>query len=139
MGNPFAGGRVVASPYARRLAADAGVDISQATGSGPGGRIVAQDVQQLIDSGGGEAAAAEGSAPSGVTDVSARAHSPTILAYPVLGTGGAAAWQERQRQGPCCKALGASEMLGVPDFLKGALTSCSARSKAQDYHAIMSR
>ena len=66
---------MVASPYARRLAADAGVDISQATGSGPGGRIVAQDVQQLIDSGGGEAPAAEAGAPSGVTDVSPRAHS----------------------------------------------------------------
>ncbi|CAK0785753.1 hypothetical protein CVIRNUC_008964 [Coccomyxa viridis] len=66
------GGRVVASPYARRLAADAGVDIAQATGSGPGGRVVAQDVQQLIDSGGGgEAPAAEAGAPSGVTDMGA--------------------------------------------------------------------
>jgi pyruvate dehydrogenase E2 component (dihydrolipoamide acetyltransferase) len=48
---------VVASPYARKLAAEAGVDISQASGSGPGGRIVAADVQQLISSGGGKGAA----------------------------------------------------------------------------------
>ena len=87
----FAGGRVVASPYARRLAADAGVNISQATGSGPGGRIVAQDVQQLIDSGSGEAPAAEASAPSGTTDVSPHDHSSPISACPVPGTGGAAA------------------------------------------------
>ena len=86
MGGPSAGGRVVASPYARRLAADAGVDISQATGSGPGGRIVAQDVQQLIDSGGGgEAPAAEAGAPSGVTDVSPRAHSHPHLDLPCIG------------------------------------------------------
>ena len=64
----------MASPYARKLAADAGVDLSQATGSGPGGRIVAQDAQQLIDSGGGEAPAAEAGAPSGATDVSLHAH-----------------------------------------------------------------
>ncbi len=64
---------MVASPYARKLAADAGVDISQASGSGPGGRVVAQDVQQLIESGGGEAPSSDAGAPSaadGATDVS---------------------------------------------------------------------
>ena len=64
---------MVASPYARKLAADAGVDISQASASGPGGRVVAQDVQQLIESGGDEAPSADAGAPSaadGATDVS---------------------------------------------------------------------
>ena len=42
---------MVASPYARKLAADAGVDIGAATGSGAGGRIVAVDVEELISSG----------------------------------------------------------------------------------------
>jgi pyruvate/2-oxoglutarate dehydrogenase complex dihydrolipoamide acyltransferase (E2) component len=32
-----AGGRVVASPYARKLAREAGVDVADAAGSGPGG------------------------------------------------------------------------------------------------------
>lgn len=50
-----AGGRVVASPYARRLAEEAGADVGLATGTGPGGRIVAADVQKLIASGGGQA------------------------------------------------------------------------------------
>ena len=54
-----AGGRVVASPYARRLAAEAGVDVGQAQGTGPGGRIVAADVQKLIESGGGKGAPAQ--------------------------------------------------------------------------------
>ena len=47
-----------ASPYARKLAAEAGVDVSQATPTGPEGRIVAADVQKLIESGGGKPAAA---------------------------------------------------------------------------------
>ena len=61
-----AGGRVVASPYARKLAHEAGVDVSQAQASGPGGRIVAADVQKLISSGGGKAEQPSAGAPSQV-------------------------------------------------------------------------
>ena len=38
------------SPKARRLAKEHGVDISRLQGSGPGGEIVASDVQALVDS-----------------------------------------------------------------------------------------
>ena len=38
------GGRVKASPVARRVAENKGIDLSQLTGTGPGGRIVQQDV-----------------------------------------------------------------------------------------------
>ena len=40
------GGRVFASPLARRIAADKGLDLSRIKGSGPGGRIVKADVEQ---------------------------------------------------------------------------------------------
>ena len=54
-----------ASPYAKKLAREAGVDVSQASPTGPEGRIVAADVQKLIESGGGkEAPKAEKAAPS---------------------------------------------------------------------------
>lgn len=39
-------GRVLASPLARRIARERGVDLSFVTGTGPGGRIVRQDVEQ---------------------------------------------------------------------------------------------
>lgn len=39
-----AGGRVKASPMARRLARERNIDISQVTGTGPGGRITRDDV-----------------------------------------------------------------------------------------------
>ncbi|WP_277998469.1 pyruvate dehydrogenase complex dihydrolipoamide acetyltransferase [Sphingomonas liriopis] len=42
---PKAGDRVKASPLARRIAADKGVDLSGVTGSGPNGRIVKADVE----------------------------------------------------------------------------------------------
>jgi len=38
-------GRVKASPVARRLAAEAGVDLGELEGSGPGGRIIKRDVE----------------------------------------------------------------------------------------------
>ena len=38
-------GRILASPLARRLARDAGIDLSAIQGSGPGGRIIRRDVE----------------------------------------------------------------------------------------------
>ena len=37
------------TPIARRMAQDHGIDLSQVRGSGPGGRIVSEDVQRAID------------------------------------------------------------------------------------------
>ena len=58
-----AGGRVIASPYAKKLAREAGVDISQASATGPDGRIVAADVQKLVSEGGGKGKPQQASAP----------------------------------------------------------------------------
>jgi pyruvate dehydrogenase E2 component (dihydrolipoamide acetyltransferase) len=46
-----ADGRVKASPLARRMAAERGADLAALTGSGPGGRIVKQDVERALASG----------------------------------------------------------------------------------------
>ncbi|ACF01709.1 pyruvate dehydrogenase complex dihydrolipoamide acetyltransferase [Rhodopseudomonas palustris TIE-1] len=53
-----ANGRVFASPLARRLAKDAGIDIARVTGTGPHGRVIARDVEQAKSGGGLKAAAA---------------------------------------------------------------------------------
>ncbi|MBZ9847851.1 pyruvate dehydrogenase complex dihydrolipoamide acetyltransferase [Mesorhizobium sp. CA14] len=59
-----AGDRVFASPLARRIAKDAGVDVKALTGSGPHGRVVKVDVEAAIASGGVPAAKAPAGAPS---------------------------------------------------------------------------
>ena len=56
------GKRVIASPYARRIAREAGVSLNHIAASGPNGRVVAEDVQQAIESGSTSPA---GSADSG--------------------------------------------------------------------------
>ena len=43
---PRPGGRVKASPLARRIARERGVDLAAVVGTGPDGRIVAEDVEQ---------------------------------------------------------------------------------------------
>lgn len=48
------GGRLRASPAARKLAADSGIDLAEVSGSGPGGAITTGDVERAI-----EAAAAD--------------------------------------------------------------------------------
>ena len=73
---------MAASPYAKKLAREAGVDYSQAKATGPGGRIVAADVQKLVESGGGKAdqAAADAGAPEPAADAQVRHWDPAPLA-----------------------------------------------------------
>jgi pyruvate dehydrogenase E2 component (dihydrolipoamide acetyltransferase) len=59
---------VFASPLARRLAKEAGLDIGALKGSGPHGRVVERDVQAAVASG-GRAAPAQAFAPEPSADV----------------------------------------------------------------------
>jgi pyruvate dehydrogenase E2 component (dihydrolipoamide acetyltransferase) len=57
------GGRILASPAARRLAGELEVDLATVTGTGPGGRIVEADVQAAAEAG-AAAPAGERAAPT---------------------------------------------------------------------------
>jgi pyruvate dehydrogenase E2 component (dihydrolipoamide acetyltransferase) len=52
-------GRVKASPVARRMARDLGVELAELEGSGPGGRIVKADVEAAAENGGAKTAQRE--------------------------------------------------------------------------------
>jgi pyruvate dehydrogenase E2 component (dihydrolipoamide acetyltransferase) len=60
------GGRVKASPLARRIAKERGIDLAELRGTGPEGRIVAEDVERAQVSPAGTPAASVGGA--GVTE-----------------------------------------------------------------------
>jgi len=63
---PAAGGRVKASPLARKVAAQSGVDLRLLQGTGPGGRIVRRDVESAAAAPGPAAAAGASPAPPAV-------------------------------------------------------------------------
>jgi pyruvate dehydrogenase E2 component (dihydrolipoyllysine-residue acetyltransferase) len=62
------GGRVKASPLARRIARERGIDLAALSGTGPEGRIVAEDVERA-EAGAAARAAAPATAPTGEVEV----------------------------------------------------------------------
>uniref|UniRef100_A0A1I7RMX0 Acetyltransferase component of pyruvate dehydrogenase complex n=1 Tax=Bursaphelenchus xylophilus TaxID=6326 RepID=A0A1I7RMX0_BURXY len=67
---PAQGGRVKASPYAKKLAAEHGIPLSQLAGSGPGGRLIASDI---LNAGHGVAPAGAPAATAGAPAAQAAA------------------------------------------------------------------
>lgn len=69
-------GRIKASPIARKMAEERGVDLAQVQGTGPGGRIVKEDVEGFTPSApapaGQSAAPAQPAVPSGLPAAPAR-------------------------------------------------------------------
>jgi pyruvate dehydrogenase E2 component (dihydrolipoamide acetyltransferase) len=75
------GARIFASPLARRLAREAGLDLAVLTGSGPHGRIVRSDVETAARNGAVAAAPKTGRAPG--TAVTARP-GPGVASLPAM-------------------------------------------------------
>ena len=74
---PNGAGRIFASPLARRVAKDSGIDLSRVQGSGPHGRIIERDVRSAIAGGTAKAAPAAARpaapAPSAPSDAQVKA------------------------------------------------------------------
>jgi pyruvate dehydrogenase E2 component (dihydrolipoamide acetyltransferase) len=80
---PSSGGeRLKASPLARRLAADKGIDLSALTGSGPNGRIVKADVEGAGTGAAAPATKADAPAAPAPPPVEAAAPAPKPAAIP---------------------------------------------------------
>jgi pyruvate dehydrogenase E2 component (dihydrolipoamide acetyltransferase) len=73
------GARVIASPLAKRIAADKGIDLALVKGTGPNGRIVKEDVETFTP---GAAAPTAAAAPAATP---APAAAPAPAAVPSLG------------------------------------------------------
>lgn len=78
---PPSGGRVLASPLARKMAKEMGLELASIAGTGPGGRIIRQDVERSAALPSHARAAAGGAAPL-------RAPAPTPLRRPPAAPAG---------------------------------------------------
>merc|ERR1719238_2468688 len=82
-----AGGRVVASPFAKKLAEDKGVDLNGVVGTGPEGRITAEDVEKAAASGSSPAPAYVSSKTYATPAATKLAKSKGIKLDTIKGTG----------------------------------------------------
>lgn len=72
-------GRLKASPLAKKLAADKGIDIRQVTGTGDGGRIVKKDVENFVPAAAPAPAAASVPAKTEAAPAAAPVALPTVV------------------------------------------------------------
>jgi len=73
---PAEDGRIKASPVARRMARESGIELENLQGSGPGGRIIRADVEKAVASAGGE---------GGVSLEPADTQSGELISEPLVG------------------------------------------------------
>jgi pyruvate dehydrogenase E2 component (dihydrolipoamide acetyltransferase) len=77
----LSGARVIASPLAKRIAADKGIDLALVKGTGPGGRIVKDDVESFTPG------AAAPATPARAEPVEARTPAPAPAPAPAIEGG----------------------------------------------------
>jgi pyruvate dehydrogenase E2 component (dihydrolipoamide acetyltransferase) len=80
-GDASGNGRVKASPLARKMASESGVQLGGVQGSGPGGRIIKRDVEAAMEGGGAQAQAPAASAPSAEAPHAPAAAAPSEGGY----------------------------------------------------------
>ncbi len=118
-------GRIKASPVARRMADDMGVELARLEGTGPGGRIVKADVEAAARDGGAPDSQAEAdtsandrppSAPGAETDAPARPATREPVAAGEAGAKGPLQVQELTRLQQTVSRRMAESKATAPDF-----------------------
>lgn len=71
------GGRIIASPLAKRIAKEKGIDLAQVAGSAEGGRIIKKDIENYK----GAPSGADAASASAVGTAAAQSAAPVIPAY----------------------------------------------------------
>lgn len=134
-GGVTSGGRIIASPLAKRLAEEKGIDLNQVKGSGDGGRIVKRDVDQFQPSA-QQATPATSQAPA----ASAQAGSASAQkAAPVTFTAGQEGHQDRpnsQMRGVIAKRLSESMFTAPHFYLRITVTMDKAIEAREALNAV---
>jgi pyruvate dehydrogenase E2 component (dihydrolipoamide acetyltransferase) len=114
-GMSAAGERVKASPLARRIASESGIDLGAVSGSGPGGRIVKADVVAGADVAGAPAPAPPAAA-SPATPPATTATTPAATVEGVMTAKGETTTVELSRTQQAVARRMAESKATIPDF-----------------------
>jgi pyruvate dehydrogenase E2 component (dihydrolipoamide acetyltransferase) len=109
------GGRVKASPVARRMARELGLELARLQGSGPGGRIVKADVEAAARGDGGPAAPAE-AAPAAEPEPERAAPGPVVTGDAQTGKGETTTQDLTRLQQTVARRMAESKAT-APDFV----------------------
>lgn len=91
-------GPIPAAPAVRRIAREAGVDLRSVHGTGPGGRIVREDVERFILSGNGGSAPAAPSSPRSAPSAAPARPAATAMSVPAEAMPDFAQWGPVRRE-----------------------------------------
>jgi pyruvate dehydrogenase E2 component (dihydrolipoamide acetyltransferase) len=105
--------RRLASPKARRLAREQGIEVDSVTGSGPHGSVLAADLEGANGDGDGAATLEVGPVWQRMAERVARSWQtvPHFFLLREVDAGGLQAWRETARRRPGCEALTHSDLL----------------------------
>ena len=115
-GDGNGGERVKASPVARRMARELGLELGGIDGTGPGGRIVKADVQAAAEDGGAKTEEAPAEAEEAKAEPAAREEEPAETARAEAGPKGQAEIQELTRLQQTVSRRMAESKATAPDF-----------------------
>ncbi|MGF7215071.1 pyruvate dehydrogenase E2 component (dihydrolipoamide acetyltransferase) [Spirosoma lacussanchae] len=113
--NAESNGRLKASPLAKRIAEEKGIDLKQVQGSGPEGRIVKSDVESFVPSAAPAKPAAAPAQPAADVSKPAAASQPTPAAQPAPAAGDYEDVPVSQMRKTIARRLGES-MFTAPHF-----------------------
>jgi pyruvate dehydrogenase E2 component (dihydrolipoamide acetyltransferase) len=111
------GGRTKASPVARRMARELGLELAQLQGTGPGGRIVKADVEAAAKGDGAQAAAAPAEAPAAEPEAEERKAPPALVSGEAQTGKGETTTQDLTRLQQTVARRMAESKATAPDFV----------------------
>ena len=110
-------GRAKASPVARRMARELGLELAQLQGTGPGGRIVKADVEAAAKGDGAQAAPAEEKAPEAEPEPEEKKAPPAVVSGDAQTGKGETTTQDLTRLQQTVARRMAESKATAPDFI----------------------
>ncbi|WP_298422131.1 2-oxo acid dehydrogenase subunit E2 [uncultured Kordia sp.] len=129
-GNGSSGGRIIASPLAKKIAADKGIDLSQVTGSGDHGRIIKRDVENFTP------AAAKAVAPQVTTSAPAATKEAVVAPFVPAGEESSEEVKNSQMRKTIARRLGESKFSAPHYYLTVELDMDNAIASRKTINAI---
>ncbi|MFK7749855.1 MAG: pyruvate dehydrogenase complex dihydrolipoamide acetyltransferase [Kordia sp.] len=131
-GNASSNARIIASPLAKKIAADKGIDLSQVQGSGDHGRIVKRDVENFTPA---VAAPAAAKAPSSQS-AEAKTSTPAVTPFVPAGEESSEEVKNSQMRKTIARRLGESKFAAPHYYLTVELDMDNAIASRKTINAI---